>query len=466
MASRCQINGLGDGAVAGNGGHRSEHLGGVDQRGEPVRGPQQCRREEGAASRVDSLEVTGVDDRIGDRRQRAQRPRHRVAPDRVDQGSHVRRVRGADDDLSQRPAERVHSGIDVLVGDEGTSNGCALLSGLYSHLLDDLAHEEVELGSVRTGAGSEDGSVDRIGLHGEPGRPLSDGRVRSKPRRGRRRACECHAVAAVEMVEEVPRLTADQLQRALRQEVALDHDADRGLGHERRLRCRLDDRRDSRQERRGELLEHAPDREIERVDLDLDAGPWGEHVDAHERSISAEVLDLPIHDEVGVGKFSARSARVGQQDRGTAVDVEPRVRTRRPCPCREGIHDVPAGVVEKQLPQGAEDRGSLMERPSPQCCSADLAAVRDRRAKVDAGRRQRADGLTRCGVDERLAYVGRQVPEAPDEALQLAHRLLHTTYITQSRGQSIPSYVSYRCPEEGRDVVAGRSALSPKEVQG
>ena len=88
---------------------------------------------------------------------------------------------------------------------------------------------------------------------------------------------------------------------------------------------RLDQRRDAGQERRRQLLQRTPDREVERVDLHRDAVQRGADVLADEGAAAAERLEAAVDVDRVVGQLAAALRRVGQQHAEAAVDVELRV---------------------------------------------------------------------------------------------------------------------------------------------
>ena len=113
-------------------------------------------------------------------------------------------------------------------------------------------------------------------------------RMRSQHPSGGRRTREGHGVTMVEMGEQVDCSPDDQLDRTGRQDVGVHHGAEGPLGHEGRLRGWLDDRGHPGEQRRRELLEHAPDREVEGVDVDRDTGHRAQDVVGGERVVARQ----------------------------------------------------------------------------------------------------------------------------------------------------------------------------------
>ncbi len=74
-------------------------------------------------------------------------------------------------------------------------------------------------------------------------------------------------VLAVQVIEQIADAAADELHGACRQHTRIDDAPEDKRGEVRGGRCGFDDRRYACQERRGELLEHAPHRKIKCVDV-------------------------------------------------------------------------------------------------------------------------------------------------------------------------------------------------------
>ena len=69
------------------------------------------------------------------------------------------------------------------------------------------------------------------------------------------------------MIEHISQSSGHQLDRAVRQDTRLDHQAETGLGHLTGGGGRFDDSRHASQKSWCQLLQHTPDRKIERVDM-------------------------------------------------------------------------------------------------------------------------------------------------------------------------------------------------------
>ncbi|MPM21378.1 hypothetical protein SDC9_67822 [bioreactor metagenome] len=237
-----------------------------------------------------------------------------------------------------------------------------------------------------------------------------------QPCSGGGRAGEGHQVAVVQMVQQVAGRAGDELQRALRQQTGCDHQTDAGPGDVAGRGGRLDDGRHAGQEGRRELLQHAPDREVEGIDLHRHAGAAGVDVLTLEAVVLGEDLDRTVDDDVAVRQFTASLRGVGEQRPDATVDVGEVVLRGRPGGVRQ--------VVQLVL-VGGQVLGELLEQQSTfvdgQCAEG---ALPDRTGEVHRGRGVEAFGADQghrrtgagIGHDGRVLRVGRGPPRALDVA--------------------------------------------------
>ena len=324
--------------------------------------------------------------------------------------------RVADGDLRQLGRHRLHHGVDVLGGHEGPPDRRALLARLDRHLGDELADVEVELGGARARRRGRAREVERVGLGGEPHAVADDAGVRAQRGRGGRRAGEPDEVLAGEVVERVAERARDELHGTRRQQLRLDDQAHQLGGEERRGAGGLDQRGHARQERGRELLQRAPHREVERVDLHRHAVQRGRDVLAEERAALAERLDVALDVHLGVRQLPTALRRVRQQYADAAVDVEARVVERGAGVRGDGVQLL---AVLPQVPgERLEQGGALVERQLAERRAADPTAVLQRGREVDARRRQPGDLGSGHRVEQRSPLVGRRVPRAEDVTAQ------------------------------------------------
>ena len=165
-----------------------------------------------------------------------------------------------------------------------------------------------------------------------------------------------------------------------------------------------------------ELLEHAPDREVERIDLHRDAGPRGPEVLAEEHAGLAELLGRAVEDHGVVGQLAGALAGIAEHRADAAVDVDLGVAERRAGARRQGVELVL--VLAEVLGDGLEDAGALVERQRADRRPADVAGVVDHRRQVEPGRRDPGDLLAGGRVEKGLAVVGGAEPRASGIAFE------------------------------------------------
>ena len=200
----------------------------------------------------------------------------------------------------------------------------------------------------------------------------------------------------------------DQLDQAGRQV--------RGLGG------RLDQARHPGDERRGELLQRPPDREVERVDLDRDPVQRGEDVLADEGPALAQRLDGAFGEDGVVRQLALGPAGVAEQHADAAVDVELGVPEGRAGAGGQRVELL--AVLAQQLPERLEQRRPLVEGQLAQRRAAGRPAVVQRRRQVDARRRYPGDFLAGHRVEHRAPLVRRFGPCPAHVAAQHRHRQL------------------------------------------
>ena len=384
-------------------------------------GPEQHRRHERAA-----LAVTGEP-----------RGRGRVAEDDVGRGAQgldgladllalpERGERAHPDGLVAGVADRDRrelrcDRVGHLVGHgrrhDDATDGRALLSRLGGHLGDDALDEQVPLRVARRDVGAEHRAVERVGLDLELDAAVEHRRVLAQDPGGVRRAGEGHRVLDAEVVEQVAGRSGEQLERALGQDPRLDDAAHHELGEVGRLAGGLHDRREAGDEGRRELLEHAPDGEVEGVDLHGDAGSRGVDVLAEEDAGAAELLEVAVAHHVGVGQLAAALGGIAEHRAEAAVDVDHRVASGRAGGQRQLVELVlEPGQVRGQL---LEEQRALVEGQLADRRSADRARVVGHRAEVEAGAGDPRDLLAGGRVQERVALRGGGVPPSGGIALE------------------------------------------------
>ena len=199
----------------------------------------------------------------------------------------------------------------------------------------------------------------------------------------------------------------DELQRTLRQDVGLDHDPHGGFGEIGRGACRLNDGGDAGQKRGRQLFQHAPDREVERVDVDGHALQRRVDVQALKRAAAREAFDAAVDQDAIVGQFAAAFRLIDGKRADSAVDVDPGIAF--------GGARLIAEFVEILLASGEslreclEHQGPLVERECPQGGASLLPRKASHPREVEATRRRQrdhvaCDGGTKFGEFARAGH--------------------------------------------------------------
>ncbi len=430
-AARGQRDRLVDGVVGHHGADRAERLH-VVRLDRALRGAQQHGGEEGATLgvAVDEVDVVGVaEDDVRGRAQRLDRLADLLALAEARERTHADALvaGAADADLRQAGGDR----LDDVVGDRGRHDRApdrsALLAGLDRHLGHDALDEQVELGVVDAHVGPEHGAVEGVCLDAELDTAVQHVGVGAQHARGVGRAGERDRVLHLELVEQPRRAAGEQLERALGEDAGLDDPTYDELGEVGRLAGRLDDRGHPGEEGRGELLEHAPDREVEGVDLHRDAGPRGVDVLPDEGAAATELLEPAVEDDGVVGQLAHALAGEAEQGAEAAVDVDHRVALGRAGAQRQGVELVLVGA--EVLGELLDEAGALVEGQRP--------AARDRRP-CGRGRASRR-GRGRC------SRSGRPRRRCPRRAAGCPRRWRGTSV----RRRSSPAVRARRAPLVG-----------------
>jgi hypothetical protein len=176
------------------------------------------------------------------------------------------------------------------------------------------------------------------------------------------------------VLEQVANAAADQLHGARRQNPGFHHDAQGALGEIRGLGRRLDDRRHAREQRRRQLFQHAPDREVERVDVHRGALKRHTDVLADEGAGPGEGFEPAIHIHPAVGKLACALACINEQGADAPVDINPGITLGRPGGVGQLVELVL--VFTEEFRERFEQTRSLVKRQPPQVGAAHFARVR------------------------------------------------------------------------------------------
>ena len=266
--------------------------------------------------------------------------------------------------------------------------------------------------------GAEDGGVERVGLGVERDRARQQVGVAAQLQRRVGRAGEGDDVAALEPVEQVAGRADDELQAPRGQQARAHHHPHQRLGEVARRRRRLGDAGHAGEEGRRELLEQAPDREVEGVDVDGDAAARHQDVGRRELPLLAEHDRRPFVQDVARRQLVAAHRRVGVERAGAALDVDPAVAARRAGVARDRVElFLPLVEVGRERLQA---RRALLEVEREQRRAAGAARERERLAEVELVGMGVVDRRAVDGAGQRRAFAAAD-PAVGDQALQDGH---------------------------------------------
>jgi hypothetical protein len=245
-------------------------------------------------------------------------------------------------------------------------------------------------------------------------------------RRGVARAGEGEDVLPREVSQQVLRRAAHERERALGQHARGDPQLRDAVRHQRGGRRGLGDDGHPREQRHGQLLGHAPRREVEGVDVHRDAFARHQDVLTEQPRRAAHRHALAIDHQARGAQLRAELRVEHQRGRGP-VDVELRVRA-RVAGVGDAQRDELFARVTDDLRELGEHFTARRERHRAQGGAAALARKRHRGAEVEAFRRGRRDLLFGRRVDQRRGFSVAGLPASTEVTLQVL-RHGRATYI-------------------------------------
>ncbi|MNY13779.1 hypothetical protein D3C86_1469300 [compost metagenome] len=219
----------------------------------------------------------------------------------------------------------------------------------------------------------------------------------------------------MQAVEQVAGAADDQLQAARWQQAGLVHQAHHGFRQVAGGTGWFYDARHTREEARGELFQHAPDREVEGVDVHRHATARHQDMSAGEGAHFAQLHGRAFVDDVARRQFTGAEAGVGEQRAVAAFDVDPAVGA--------GCAAVMGNRVELFLAlaqvqgQSLETLGALLEIQRHQAADTLATAVLDGFGEVRALFMGAGDFMAVDGAAQDLRAVLAD-PATGDETLQ------------------------------------------------
>jgi len=207
---------------------------------------------------------------------------------------------------------------------------------------------------------------------------------------------------------------AHELHRALGERARRDHVAHHRGGEVCRLGRGFDDCRNAREHGGRELLEHAPHREVEGVDLQYNTAQRRVHMLSDKRPGFADRLEVTVGEEISIRQLAPAPAAEDECRSDPAVDIAGCVTPRRAGRQRELVIRGLAGVeVGGQVLQR---RGAFLERETAERGTTHAPRMLDELSGVEAGGGHPRNRIPGRRVDDRRALVRRGVPLAGDVA--------------------------------------------------
>lgn len=248
---------------------------------------------------------------------------HLVTLVQTDQGTHVDvSTRGvAHSDRGQLGAHRIRNLVQTVLRHQGAADGGALLARFDRHLGDQLFDEEIEFGCFRHRVRTEDGAVQRVRLGIEADGVAGNHRMGAQRHRGVGGSGDREQILTGQVVEEITGRGTDELKGAGWQQARLDGSAHHEFSEVGGLTGGLDDAGHPGEKGGGELLEHAPHREVERVDLHRRTDQRRVNMLHTDGSALADRLGDAIEQRTRCRQFPGALSAVDEQHTHSAVDV-------------------------------------------------------------------------------------------------------------------------------------------------
>ena len=329
--------------------------------------------------------------------------------------AHALERRVARHHLGQARGQALGHGVEVAPRHDGAPDRGALLPRLDRHLARDLLDEELELLVVGADVGGQDGAVQRIRLGVERHRARHQVGVHAQARRGVGRAGEGDDVGLGQPVQQVPGAADHQLQAARGQQAAVVHQAHQRLGQVARGGGGLGDAGHAGQEAGRELLQQAPDGEVEGVDVHRHAAPGHQDVRARKHPRLAQRQGRAFMHDVARGQVTRAHAGVSEEGAGAALDVDPAVGARGAGVAREGVERLLA--LQQVGRQGLEQGRALLEVQLQQRGHAHRAGVVQGLGEIERLGMGVGDCAAVDGAAQQAGGLGAD-PAVGDEALK------------------------------------------------
>ena len=230
--------------------------------------------------------------------------------------------------------------------------------------------------------GADHDGVEAVGLEVDPGPGGDHARVGLDRGPDPLRAGERDHVLGPDVVEQVAGRAHQQLEAALGDAAVVEQQREQLVGQPRGAGRGLADHRHPGEQRDRGLAEHAPGREVERVDVDGQALARDQHVLGPDLRAAEHLGGLVLDDPRLLAQALGQVGVVGEH-RDAAVDVELGVLAGVAAVLDGDLDQLLAGLVE-DLGHALEQRPALGEGQLAQVGATDLAAALRRPRRSDA----------------------------------------------------------------------------------
>ena len=197
--------------------------------------------------------------------------------------------------------------------------------------------------------------------------------IAAQLQRGLGRAGERDHILTVHVIQQIARASGNQLQRAFGQYPAVDHQAHASFGHIGRGGCGFDDRGHPCQQGRGEFFQHAPDRKVERVDMQRGTLQRGADMLPLKLARAAQLFGATVKIDMPIRHLAPPFGREHQHRANATVHVDQMIRLRRTRLKAEVIQRL--AMIAQVQRQRLEQAGAVVEGHGTQGRCADVAGI-------------------------------------------------------------------------------------------
>ena len=221
------------------------------------------------------------------------------------------------------------------------------------------------------------------------------------------------------MVERARDRAAHELKAAIGEDPALDDELRNAPCKHRARRASLFNHGHTSEQCARHLLAHAPRREVERVDVDRDAGARGQHMLTEETWRATKLDTFAIEHHAARWQRSAERA-VERERPGHAIEVELRVASRVAAVLRAD-RDQFVALLMQHLRQRLQGFAALRKGHRLQRWQSLLARMREHCTKVDASFAQFGEDRFGGRIVECLRGAAASLPAAAHVVLEHVH---------------------------------------------